>query len=81
MGATELDFWFSLIQNPVGYRAFDEGISKLKQVTGHDHRAIQCNIIGVIAGKAPSRFLTAVHSLLDFCYLAQVSRPGLLRSS
>ena len=71
VGAAELDFRFSLIQNPVGYRTFDEGISKLKQVTGRDHCSIQCYIIGVIAGKAPSRFLTAIRSLLDFRYLAQ----------
>ena len=71
IGAAELDFRFSLIQTPVGYRAFDEGISKLKQVTGRDHRAIQRYLIGVIAGKAPSRFLTAVRFLLDFRYLAQ----------
>ncbi|KAF8833336.1 hypothetical protein BDN67DRAFT_1017680, partial [Paxillus ammoniavirescens] len=34
VGVGELDFHFSLIQTAVGYRAFDEGISKLKQVTG-----------------------------------------------
>ena len=71
IGDAKLDFRFSIIQTPVGYRAFDEGISKLKQVTGCDHRTVQCYIIGVIAGKAPHKFLTAVHALLDFCYLAQ----------
>lgn len=71
VGAAEVDFRFSIIQTAVGYRAFDEGISKLKQVTGRDHRSVQRYIIGVIAGKAPPRFITAVRSLLDFRYLAQ----------
>ncbi|KAF8545838.1 hypothetical protein OG21DRAFT_1428542, partial [Imleria badia] len=50
LGADELDFCFSIIQTLVGYRAFDEGLSKLKQVTGRDHCAIQRYIISVVAG-------------------------------
>ncbi|KAI6039186.1 hypothetical protein EDC04DRAFT_2568824 [Pisolithus marmoratus] len=71
-GATELDFHFSIIQTLVGYRAFSKGISRLKQVTGHDHCAVQCYIIATVAGSIPCEFLTAIHALLDFCYLAQV---------
>jgi hypothetical protein len=71
VGAAELDFRFSLVQTPVGYRAFDEGISKLKQVTGCDHRAVQRYIIGLIAGAVPLRFLIAVRALVEFRYLAQ----------
>ena len=55
----------------MGYRAFDEGLSKLKQVTGHDHRAVQRYIVGVVAGGVPRNFLVAIRSLLDFRYLAQ----------
>lgn len=71
LGAAELDFQFSIIQTPVGYRSFDEGISKLKQVTGRDHRAVQRYIIGIVAGGVPRRFLIAIRALMDFCYLAQ----------
>ena len=71
VGDAELDFHFSIIQTPVGYRAFDDGISKLKQVTGHDHRAVQRYIIGVVAGRVPHKFLMAVRALLDFRYFAQ----------
>ena len=71
VGTTKLDFRFSLIQTLVGYRAFDEGISKLKQVTGHDHHAIQRYIVGAVAGSVPQKFLVTLHTLLDFCYLAQ----------
>ena len=74
VGAEELDYRFSLIQTPVGYRSFAEGVSKLKQVTGRDHRAVQRYIIGVIAGAVPAKFLAAVVALLDFRYLAQMPR-------
>lgn len=70
-GAAELDFWFSIIQTLVGYHGFNKGISKLKQVTGCDHRSVQCYIIGAVAGCVPNKFLTAICVLLDFCYLAQ----------
>lgn len=70
-GATELDFRFSIIQTLVGYRAFNEGISKLKQVTSRDHCSVQRYIIGAVAGSVPCKFLTAVRALLDFHYLAQ----------
>ena len=49
-----------------------DGISKLKQVTGCDHRSIQRYILCTVAGAAPPRFLAAVHALLDFRYLAQM---------
>ncbi|KAI6109304.1 hypothetical protein EDD16DRAFT_1487249 [Pisolithus croceorrhizus] len=70
-GAVELDLQFSIIQTLIGYQAFNEGISKLKQVTGHDHHAIQCYIIATVAGSVPHKFLMAIHMLLDFHYLAQ----------
>ncbi|KAI6011057.1 hypothetical protein EDC04DRAFT_2905737 [Pisolithus marmoratus] len=70
-GVVELDFQFSIIQTLVGYWAFNEGISKLKQVTSHDHFAIQCYIIAAVAGSVPHKFLMAIHVLLDFHYLAQ----------
>jgi hypothetical protein len=72
MGTAELDYHFSIIQTLVGYRAFDEGISNLKQVTGRDHHSVQCYIIGAIAGTVPRRFFVALRSLVDFRYLAQV---------
>ncbi|KAF8548997.1 hypothetical protein OG21DRAFT_1422028, partial [Imleria badia] len=53
-------------------RAFKEGVSKLKQVTGCDHRSIQQYIVGVIAGAVPLRFLAAIWALMDFRYLAQM---------
>ena len=72
VGPDEIDYQFALVQVAVRYRSFDEGVSKLKQVTGQDHRAVQRYIIGVIAGAVPPKFLTAIRALLDFHYLAQM---------
>ena len=71
VGAEELDFHFTIIQTLVGYQRFDKGISKLKQVMGRDHRAVQRYIIGAVAGSIPWKFLMALRTLLDFRYLAQ----------
>ncbi|KAI6045404.1 hypothetical protein EDC04DRAFT_2559633, partial [Pisolithus marmoratus] len=70
-GSAELNFCFSLLQTPVGYCAFEDGTSQLKQVIGCDHCTVQHYIIGAIAGSVPWHFLVAVCSLLDFQYMAQ----------
>jgi len=54
-----------------GFCHFGEGISKLKQVTGRDHRDMQQYMVPIIADAVPKRFLIAIHSLADFHYLAQ----------
>ena len=71
IGATKLDFHFSLIQTLVGYWAFNKGILKLKQVTSRDHHAVQRYIIAAMAGSVSREFLKAIRALLDFRYLAQ----------
>lgn len=71
LGGKEIDFRFSILHPYVGYRHFKEGISKLKQVTGREHRDVQRYIIGAIAGAAPKEFIVAIRALLDFRYLAQ----------
>ena len=67
----EINYCFSLLQMTAGYHAFDDGISQMKQVTGCDHQAIQHYIIGIIASAVPPRFLSAIHALVNFRYLAQ----------
>ncbi|KAI6039471.1 hypothetical protein EDC04DRAFT_2895266 [Pisolithus marmoratus] len=74
LGLAKIDYCFSLVQTPVGYHSFGEGVSKLKQVTGCDHRAMQRYIVGVIAGAVPLKFLLSISALLSFCYLAQMPR-------
>ncbi|KAF8809172.1 hypothetical protein BYT27DRAFT_7222697 [Phlegmacium glaucopus] len=71
VGATELDFCFSVLHQHVGFQQFKEGILSLKQVTGCEHREIQHYIVAVIADAVPPDFLIAIPSLMDFHYLAQ----------
>jgi hypothetical protein len=71
VGSEEIDFRFSILHPHAGFRHFKEGISKLKQVTGREHRDIQRYIIPVIAGAVPKEFLIAVRALMDFRYLSQ----------
>lgn len=71
LGAAEIDFRFSVLRPHIGYRHFNEGISKLKQVTGREHRDVQRYMVGVIAGAASKEFVLAIRALMDFRYLAQ----------
>ena len=74
VGEAEIDFRFSVLHNRTGYKHFGDGISKLKQVTGREHRDIQRYIIVIIADAVPPPFLIAIRALLDFRYLAQSPR-------
>ncbi|KAF8814617.1 hypothetical protein BYT27DRAFT_7326430 [Phlegmacium glaucopus] len=71
VGDAEIDFRFSILHPHTGFRQFPEGISKLKQVTGREHRDIQRYIVAVIADSVPKDFLIAIRALADFRYLAQ----------
>lgn len=71
LGGREIDFRFSVLQPHVGVRHFKEGISKLRQVTGRDHRNIQRFIVSVCAGSGPNDFVIAIRALMDFRYLIQ----------
>lgn len=71
VGAYEIDFRFALIPHRVGFRQFKEGISKLKQVTGREHRDVERYMVTIIAGAVPKKFLIAIRALMDFRYLGQ----------
>lgn len=71
VGASELDFWFSVLQPVAGLQHFKGGISKLKQVTGQVHRDIQRFIIRVIADVPSPDFIIVLQSLMDFHYCTQ----------
>ena len=71
LGEPEIDFRFSILQPHVGLRHFKDGVSRLKQVTGREHRNIQRYIVAVIAGAAPRDFVIAIRSMMDYRYLAQ----------
>ena len=71
VGSAEIDFRFAILHSHTGFRQFNEGISKLKQVTGREHREIQRYLVPTIADAVPKDFLIAIRSLMDFRYLAQ----------
>ena len=71
IGRAELNFQFSILMPIVGCWHFPRGVSKLKQVTGWVQRDILCYIVAVIAGSAPPRFVSAIHVLVEFWYMAQ----------
>ena len=58
MMGDELDKWLAALSYCVGEGHFKHGISKLKQVTGHEHRELQKVFIAVIAGAVPNCVLS-----------------------
>ena len=71
IGAAEIDFRFTTLQLIIRYKHFKDGVSALKQVTGWTHQDIERYIVGIIAGKAPPKFVLTIRALMDFHYLAQ----------
>ncbi|KAJ3859260.1 hypothetical protein EV359DRAFT_86613, partial [Lentinula novae-zelandiae] len=74
VGASHIDFRFSIHQPTVGYHHFQEGISSFKQVTGRTHRDIQRYLIPVISGAISAKFVMSLRALLDFCYSGRAQR-------
>lgn len=72
VGADEINFRFQIIHPRTNARRFKKGISNLKNCTGHEHRAMQCSIVGVIAGAVSGDFMRCIRSLMDFRYIAQI---------
>ena len=71
MTGDELDRWLATLQPHVGEWHFKNGISKLKQVTGCEHRKLQKVFIAVIAGAVPPHALSLMQLLQEFIYMAQ----------
>ena len=71
VGPAEIDFCFSILHPHTGFWQFPEGISKLKQVTGWEHRDIQRYLVATIADRIPKDFLIAIRALADFRYPSQ----------
>jgi len=82
VGTYELDTRFMVQHKRVGTRHFAKGITHIKQMTGREHRDIECTIIASIAGAVPPRFIRAIRGLVKFTYLAQnpVHSPQSLRA-
>ena len=57
MSGDELDRWLAALQHQVSKWHFKHGISKLKQVTSHEHQVLQKVFVAVIAGAVPNQVL------------------------
>jgi Plavaka transposase len=71
LGATELDERFKSLHVRVGYRHLGAGVSTLKQISGRDHRNLQCTIVAIITGATPPTFVMSIRALVDFIYQVQ----------
>jgi hypothetical protein len=60
VGEDEISFLFSVVQPHCGICHFSAGVAKLKQVTGREHRDLQCYILGIIAGAVPDEFVICI---------------------
>ena len=69
VSAEEFDFRYRVLAHHTGYRAWPDGVSALKQVTGRDHREVQRYLIPVIAGSAPKDVISATRAILEFQYI------------
>jgi hypothetical protein len=79
IGALELDSRFKSLHPRVGFCHFNNSVSHVKQMTGHEHRDIQRSIMPVIASAVPPSLLCAIRALVDFIY--QVQSPLLPESA
>jgi hypothetical protein len=67
----EFDQRLTVLQPRIGVRHWTHGISKLKQVTGREHRELEKVFIAVIAGGVSDDTLRAMRALLEFIFHAQ----------
>ncbi|KAG1882075.1 hypothetical protein F4604DRAFT_1879530 [Suillus subluteus] len=82
VGKHKLDTRFMVQHKRVGTRHFTKGVTHVNQMTGCEHRDIQCTIVASIAGAAPPRFIHSIRALVEFIYLAQnpIHSPNSLQS-
>ena len=67
----EFDHRLKVLQPRTGTRHWTHGVSKLKQVTGREHRELEKVFIAVIAGGVSDDTLQAMRALLEFIFHAQ----------
>jgi hypothetical protein len=67
----EFDQRLKVLQPRIGVRHWSNGISKLKQVTGREHRELEKVFIAIIAGGVSEDTLRAMRALLEFIFHAQ----------
>lgn len=71
MGGEELDRRMCALPICVGVCHWSNGISKLKQCTGREHRDLKRIIVAVIASAVDDQILCAIRALTEFIFQAQ----------
>ncbi|KAF7319573.1 hypothetical protein HMN09_00296900 [Mycena chlorophos] len=71
LGNSEIDFRLSVIQPRVGSRHFREGVTRLKQLGGREHRELERSFVCVLADAVRPNVLNALRGLMDFRFMAQ----------
>ncbi|KAG1802822.1 uncharacterized protein HD556DRAFT_1489651 [Suillus plorans] len=71
MGGAELDRRLSALQPRVGVRHWANGVSKLKQLTGREHRDLEKLLPAVIVGAVPDNVACALRAITEFIFQAQ----------
>ncbi|EJD49143.1 hypothetical protein AURDEDRAFT_59798 [Auricularia subglabra TFB-10046 SS5] len=67
----ELNARFQRLPLAQGLRHFLDGITKLANVSGTEHKAIYAQLLGCVHGIVPDDAVRAATALLDFLYMAQ----------
>lgn len=67
----ELDRRLQALPINVGVRHWKHGVSKLKQVTGREHRDLEKLIVPVIAGAVSADVLCSIRALVEFIFHVQ----------
>lgn len=71
IGGEELDRRMAALQPRVGVRHWPNGVSKLKQCTGREHRDLEKILVVCAAGAIEEDSLRAIRALIEFIFLAQ----------
>lgn len=70
-GADEVDRRLKALQPRVGVRHWRNGVSKLKQLTGREHRELERVLVVIAAGAVPQQVLQSLRAMTEFIFIAQ----------
>ncbi|KAF7984714.1 hypothetical protein HWV62_13026 [Athelia sp. TMB] len=71
IGGPELDRRLQALPISLGIRHWSNGVSRLKQCTGREHRDLEKIIVPVIAGAVEAPVLCAIRAIVEFIFTAQ----------